>query len=147
MPKIIGDTTATPNPRPDWNQTDETKSDYIKNKPLPLIIDHDPTVETEGYVGQLCINTVAATAFICTSIADSSYVWRKIAISVSDLQGMADVLSAASVQYAKSAGSAETAAKATQDADGNVIASTYVTKSEFESLQATVNELASLLAK
>lgn len=34
MPKIIGNTTATPNPRPDWAQTDETKADYIKNKPI-----------------------------------------------------------------------------------------------------------------
>lgn len=33
MPKIIGNTTATPNPRPDWNQTDATKADFIKNKP------------------------------------------------------------------------------------------------------------------
>ena len=33
MAKIIGNTTATPNPRPDWNQTDETKADFIKNKP------------------------------------------------------------------------------------------------------------------
>ena len=33
MSKIIGNTTATPNPRPDWNQTDESKADYIKNKP------------------------------------------------------------------------------------------------------------------
>ncbi len=33
MLKIIGNTTATPNPRPDWNQTDSTKADYIKNKP------------------------------------------------------------------------------------------------------------------
>ena len=33
MTKIIGNTTATPNPRPDWNQTDETKADFIKNKP------------------------------------------------------------------------------------------------------------------
>lgn len=32
-PKIIGDTTATPNPCPDWNQDDPTKVDYIKNKP------------------------------------------------------------------------------------------------------------------
>ena len=32
MREIIGNTTATPNPRPDWNQTDETKADYIKNK-------------------------------------------------------------------------------------------------------------------
>ena len=34
MAKIIGNTTATPNPRPDWAQTDETKADYIKNKPI-----------------------------------------------------------------------------------------------------------------
>ena len=33
MREIIGNTTATPNPRPDWLQTDETKADYIKNKP------------------------------------------------------------------------------------------------------------------
>ena len=33
MAKIIGNTTATPNPRPDWAQTDSTKADYIKNKP------------------------------------------------------------------------------------------------------------------
>lgn len=33
MAKIIGNTTATPNPRPDWNQTDASKADYIKNKP------------------------------------------------------------------------------------------------------------------
>lgn len=33
MAKIIGNTTAMPNPRPDWNQTDEAKSDFIKNKP------------------------------------------------------------------------------------------------------------------
>lgn len=33
MARIIGNTTAMPNPRPDWNQTDETKADYIKNKP------------------------------------------------------------------------------------------------------------------
>jgi hypothetical protein len=33
MAKIIGNTTATPNPQPDWAQTDKTKADYIKNKP------------------------------------------------------------------------------------------------------------------
>lgn len=31
--KIIGDTTATPNPHPDWNQNDSTKANYIENKP------------------------------------------------------------------------------------------------------------------
>lgn len=33
MSKIIGNTTATPNPQPDWNQTNPAKADYIKNKP------------------------------------------------------------------------------------------------------------------
>lgn len=36
MAKIIGNTTATTTPRSDWNQTDETKADYIKNKPTIL---------------------------------------------------------------------------------------------------------------
>ena len=31
--EIIGNTTATPNPRSDWAQTDPTKADFIKNKP------------------------------------------------------------------------------------------------------------------
>lgn len=34
MNKIIGNPTTTPYPRPDWNQTDEAKADYIKNKPV-----------------------------------------------------------------------------------------------------------------
>ncbi len=33
MREIIGNTTSTPMRVPDWNQTDETKSDFIKNKP------------------------------------------------------------------------------------------------------------------
>lgn len=31
--KIRGNTIVTPVPKPDWNQTDPTKADYIKNKP------------------------------------------------------------------------------------------------------------------
>ena len=33
---IIGNTTATPYPQPDWNQNDATKADYIKNKPSSM---------------------------------------------------------------------------------------------------------------
>ena len=36
MAKIIGNTTATPNPQPNWTQSDSTKADYIKNKPTVL---------------------------------------------------------------------------------------------------------------
>ena len=39
MAKIIGNTIATPYPRPDWNQTDETKVDYIKNKPTDYVVE------------------------------------------------------------------------------------------------------------
>ena len=33
MDKVIGNPTTTPMAIPDWNQTDERKADYIKNKP------------------------------------------------------------------------------------------------------------------
>ena len=36
MAKIIGNTTATTMPVPDWRQNDATKADYIKNKPTVL---------------------------------------------------------------------------------------------------------------
>lgn len=39
MAKIIGNVTTTPMAVSDWNQTDETKADYIKNKPIVLTED------------------------------------------------------------------------------------------------------------
>lgn len=36
MTKIIGNPTVTPMAVPDWNQTDSTKADFIKNKPVVL---------------------------------------------------------------------------------------------------------------
>lgn len=36
MSKIIGNTTVTPVMPADWEQTDETKVDFIKNKPTKL---------------------------------------------------------------------------------------------------------------
>lgn len=33
MAKIMGNIVGLPSPRSDWNQTDETKADFIKNKP------------------------------------------------------------------------------------------------------------------
>ena len=39
MAKIIGNTTATPNPKSDYAQTDATKADYIKNKPIEIVQD------------------------------------------------------------------------------------------------------------
>ena len=36
MAKIVGNIVGLPNPQPDWNQTDETKADYVKNKPAVI---------------------------------------------------------------------------------------------------------------
>jgi uncharacterized protein YjdB len=47
MSKIIGNTVGTPNPRPDWNQTDETKADYIKNKPETVTIIDETSSDTQ----------------------------------------------------------------------------------------------------
>ena len=57
MSKIIGNTTATPNPRPDWNQTDETKADYIKNK--PEIVTREYVDEQLGNVESALDNIIA----------------------------------------------------------------------------------------
>ena len=37
--RIIGNTTATPMPVPDWNQTNPNKADFIKNKPTIPVVD------------------------------------------------------------------------------------------------------------
>ena len=54
MYEIIGNTTSTPMKVSDWNQTDETKSDYIKNKPtIPTKIselENDSNFMTEATV-------------------------------------------------------------------------------------------------
>ena len=35
--KIRGNVVGVPNPQADWNQTDETKANYIRNKPSPVL--------------------------------------------------------------------------------------------------------------
>lgn len=39
--KIVGNTVGTTMKRPDFKQTDETKSDYIKNNPIPAVTSND----------------------------------------------------------------------------------------------------------
>lgn len=59
--KIIGDTTATPNPRPDWNQDDSTKASYIKNKPdIDALISRVSALETQ--VSELSAKITELTA-------------------------------------------------------------------------------------
>ena len=48
MSKIIGNTTATPVPRSNWEQTDKNKVDYIRNKPtLGAISEKDIIAKTD----------------------------------------------------------------------------------------------------
>lgn len=72
-------------PQADFNQTDETKSDYIKNKPEPLVSEANPSTSTVGYLGQLCINYTTATTFICIGMIDGAYIWQKVPTKLSDL--------------------------------------------------------------
>ena len=75
---IIGNTTATPYPRPDWEQKNETKADYIKNKPDKLVnsINEKTGVVTLDYtdVGAVptgrTINNKALTSDITLSYED-----------------------------------------------------------------------------
>ena len=64
MAKIIGNTTATPMAIPDWNQTDEKKADYIKNKPTlgTLASKDEVTKENLSSDVQESLNAVAQKA-------------------------------------------------------------------------------------
>ena len=63
MARIIGNTTATPMPVPDWNQTDEKKAAYIKNKPtIPSNIG-DRLAEIEAQIGDILYEEISITSF------------------------------------------------------------------------------------
>ena len=72
MGKIIGNTTATPNPRPDWNQTDENKADYIKNKPLKFV----GSMELNGFSFDLSGSDPYASIGDMTAFLSSKESWE-----------------------------------------------------------------------
>ena len=58
---IVGNTTGTPYPRPDWNQTDETKADYIKNKPdIDTLLQDVNAVKNNSFDGVIQISGLNA---------------------------------------------------------------------------------------
>lgn len=61
MTKIIGNTTSTPNPRPDWNQTDETKADYIKNKPAIPNVDQNYSAKSVNAQSGIAVSEAIAS--------------------------------------------------------------------------------------
>ena len=81
MAKIIGNTTATPVPRSDWNQVDPNKADFILNKPDVALSTHthsdyetkaDATsklTEAKEYVDSVSSTLEAAQAANAAAIA------------------------------------------------------------------------------
>ena len=61
---IVGNTVGVPNPKPDWNQTDERKSDFIKNKPTILSVKDVKKLIAENSAGSGGETSSNATSFI-----------------------------------------------------------------------------------
>lgn len=82
---IIGDTTATPNPRPDWNQTDDTKANYIDNKPdISDVIRYSTQELTETQKAQVRSNIDAGKSNFSGSYNDLTDIPASTSISVSN---------------------------------------------------------------
>lgn len=75
MAKIIGNTTATPNPCPDWEQTNSTKADFIKNKPEIKSGDGKDSI-VQNYTGEC-----DSTHFGNTSTGESAAVFGEANIN------------------------------------------------------------------
>ena len=117
MSKIIGRTTATPVPRSDWNQIDETKVDFIKNKPtnIAFISEEDneniTDVETGNvanavlYITQILTDEQKSRARDNIGAASAAYVVSifeelKALILAGDMSGAVAVLDAAILDMA-----------------------------------------------
>ena len=89
MAKIIGNTTATPNPRPDWLQTDETKADYIKNKPNINAGEGDYSIiqngaDTDGNVSVATGECSAALGYVTKAEGIGAFAEGKYTIAHGD---------------------------------------------------------------
>lgn len=66
MSKIIGNTTATPTPRSDWNQVDETKADFILNKPENIAYinttDNETVTNPDVSSGDIIVDSTLSTS-------------------------------------------------------------------------------------
>lgn len=83
MSKIIGNTMMTPIPRSDWNQTDATKVDYIKNKPDVAALSNKISV-LETQVADILYEPIAISSFTHnagtkergTTVTDVTLSWK-----------------------------------------------------------------------
>lgn len=93
MAKIIGNTTATPNPRPDWNQSDETKADYIKNKPCLATNPTNSAIAAYAYDVSTKSSTLRTDNPItdkdCTNKAFVENLVKPLSVRVSNIESLA----------------------------------------------------------
>ena len=61
--KIVGITVGTPAPQPDWAQDDETKADYIKNKPVWELLIDDTITQDEVDTATNSGNPIKASSY------------------------------------------------------------------------------------
>ena len=80
MAKIIGNTTATTSPQSDYNQTDSTKADYIKNKPVLGTLASKSTVEKSDVASdiQASLNKADTAIQSLEGLATEDYVDNSI---------------------------------------------------------------------
>ena len=93
MSKVVGNTVGVPNPKTDWNQTDETKADVILNKPTKLSqFENDVPYAKQGEVDETIIQVwgdMGALHMLINDKADAS----QIPTHVSELKNDAGYIS------------------------------------------------------
>ena len=67
--KIIGNTTATPTPRSNWTQQDETKADFILNKPENLT--YIDETDNETVTGVEIVGVSESVLYIAQALSDA----------------------------------------------------------------------------
>lgn len=68
-------------PTPTAND-DIANKGYVDNKAVAKTGTSNPTTSTEGYIGQLYLNTSTNTLWHCTAIAGSTYTWTQVTTPV-----------------------------------------------------------------
>lgn len=93
-----GDAVITITPvQPCYNQSGSTDEGENKQEPAHMELKENPTSETAGTVGQICINTEDDTIFICTDATAGACVWRKVPVKISDLDNDLEVVAPAEI--------------------------------------------------
>ena len=93
MREIIGNTTATPNPPSDWKQIDETKADFIKNKPNLGKLAEKDAIEKNDLAADIqeSLNKANTAIQSVEGLATEDYVKEQITkIPTPDVSGQID---------------------------------------------------------